>query len=355
MLTIHCLRMTAEAVTPLSFDDYTGSAFRGAFFRALMGRFCTNREAPSCQVCPLVAGCPVATLVTPMREEGIDLHGFGNDLPRPFVVWAPQKQEGRTYHRYEPGEPFTFGLTLIGKSAKLFPFVLRALQVMEQYGLGRPVRELQGQRGRFLLREVHAYHPFTEQQQVLWRKGRAMPFHDLLEGTEMRGTETSITGDDIAARALQLSPEQVTLHFLSPTRLVADKQVLQRPTCYTLMLRLAERLEQLHYLYSTTPTQQQFGKEWYLQVGAAAGAVQLVSDQTHWVRVTSHSARQQRNMSLDGFVGRATYQGDLSRLRELLVWGEVIGVGKSVTKGSGHYRIEIPGGASPRRTPAGGD
>jgi len=252
MLTIHCLRVTAEAVTPLSFDDYTGSAFRGAFFRALMGRFCTNREAPSCQVCPLVSGCPVATLVTPMREEGIDLHGFGNDLPRPFVVWAPQKQEGRTYHRYEPGEPFTFGLTLIGKSAKLFPFVLRALQVMEQYGLGRPVRELQGQRGRFLLREVHAYHPFTEQQQVLWQKGRAMPFHDPLVGTEMRGTETSITGDDIATRALQLSPEQVTLHFLSPTRLVADKQVLQRPTCYTLMLRLAERLEQLHYLYSTT-------------------------------------------------------------------------------------------------------
>lgn len=335
MLTIHCLRVVAEATTPLSFDDYTGSAFRGAFFRALMGRFCTNQEAPSCQVCPLISGCPVAALVTPMREEGMNLHGFGNDLPRPFVMWAPQKQEGRTFHRYELGEPFTFGLTLIGKSAKLFPFVLRALQVMEQYGLGRPVRELRGQRGRFLLREVHAYHPFTEQQQVLWQKERAMSFHDPFEGTETR-----ITGDDIAARALQLSPEQVALNFLSPTRLVAEKQVLQRPTFSTLMLRLAERLEQLHYLYSTAPMQQQFGKEWYLQVGAAARAVRLVRDETLWVRVTSYSARQQRNMPLDGFVGHAQFQGDLTNLRELLAWGELIGVGKSVTKGGGNYRIE---------------
>jgi CRISPR-associated endoribonuclease Cas6 len=329
MLTLHCLRMVAEAATPLSFDEYTGSAFRGALFRALMGRFCTNREAPACQVCLLVSGCPVASLVTPLREEGMELQGFGDDLPRPFVVWAPCRQEGKVYHRYEPGEPFTFGLTLIGTSAKLFPFVLRALQVMEQDGIGRPVRELHGQRGRLLLREVHAYHPWTSQKQVLWRQGEA----------HAQRLTLSITGDDIAARAQLLSSEQVTLHFLSPTRLIAGKQALQKPSFYTLMLRLAERLERLHQLYTPLPPQQQFGREWYLQVAAAAGAVQLVRDETHWVRVTSHSARQQQNMPLDGFVGHAQFQGDLTTLRELLAWGEVVCVGKNVTKSGGHYSI----------------
>ena len=331
MLTIHCLRVVAEAATPLAFDDYTGSAFRGAFVHALMGRFCMNQEAPSCQGCPLLSGCPVATLVTPMREEDTSTHVFGNDLPRPFVVLAPHKPEGKMSHRYEPGETFTFGLTLIGTGTRHFPFVFRALQVMEHAGLGHRVRELGGRRGRFLLREVCAYHPFTEQQQVLCQQGEA----------EAKRLTLAITSDDIAARAQLLSPEQVTLHFVSPTCLIADKQVLQQPACNTLMLRLAERLERLHQLYDTTLAHQQFGKEWYLQVGEAAGAVRLVRDETRWVRVTSHSARQQRSMPLDGFVGHAQFQGDLTKtnLRELLAWGEVIGVGKNVTKGAGHYRV----------------
>src|SRR6266568_2773611 len=82
MLTVHYLEVSAEAITPLVLDAYCGSALRGAFFRAIWGRFCTNRESPTCDVCPLVAACPVASLVAPLRDEA----PRGRDVPRPYIL-----------------------------------------------------------------------------------------------------------------------------------------------------------------------------------------------------------------------------------------------------------------------------
>src|SRR5438876_6533231 len=104
MLTVHDLEVSAEAITPLVLDAYSGSALRGAFFRAIWGRFCTNRESPTCDVCPLQAACPVASLVAPLRDEA----PRGRDVPRPYII-IPQ----RGHHRYEQGDTFTFGFTLI--------------------------------------------------------------------------------------------------------------------------------------------------------------------------------------------------------------------------------------------------
>ena len=43
---------------------------------------------------------------------------------------------------------------------------------------------------------------------------------------------------------------------------------------------------------------------------------------------------------LSGFLGCATFAGDLAPFLELLIWGELIHVGKSCVKGNGWYRIE---------------
>ena len=370
MLQAYCLRIDVEATTPLALDEHCGSALRGAFFRALWGRFCTNREAQTCTACPFAAGCPVATLLAPRRGDGQTRgngnvcddglwQGYGDDPPRSFLLVQPQslqasRHEGRGNEAggqdqetlgkqsiaqagvYSEGDSFAFGLTLLGSGAKLLPYALRALQEMERFGLGRPLQDLDGKRGRFLIREVRTYHPFTGAEQPMWQRGN----------TSLQPLTLCVTPEDITVRAGLLSQEQLTVHFLSPTRLIDQQHTLRRPTFYALMTRLADRLALLHAFYGDYRIQggeAMFDKAWYLQIGAEAGAVRLIHDETYWAKVSSHSTRQQRSMPLDGFVGRATYQGDLSHLRELLVWGEVIGVGKSVTKGSGHYRIEIPG------------
>src|SRR5258708_6872924 len=105
MFTVHCLDVTVEAATPLALDAYCGSALRGAFFHAIWRRFCTNRESPTCNVCPLIAACPVATLVAPLRDEA----PRGRDTPRPYIITPPQQKDAK---RYEQGETFSFGFAL---------------------------------------------------------------------------------------------------------------------------------------------------------------------------------------------------------------------------------------------------
>lgn len=327
MLTVYCLEVVAEAVTPLALDTYCGSALRGAFFRAIWSRFCTNRESPTCNVCPLITACPVASLVAPLRDESVR----GRDVPRPYIITPPYKEQ----QHYEQGEVFTFGFALIGNASKLYPYVIRSFQEMEHNNLGHPLPELQGKRGRFLVREICAHHPLTGVRHTLWERGDTHPGK----------LQLGITPADVVARAEQLPADHLTIHFLSPTRLVAEERVLRHPDFSTLALRLAQRLEQIQQEYGRDPDEDgkntSFGREWYLQTKVQASNIRLIQDETRWVDVQSYSTRQQQKMPIGGLVGRASFVGDMTHLRDLLVWGEVLHVGKNIVKGGGKYCIEV--------------
>src|SRR5712692_7324186 len=202
MLNIYCLEIVAEAVTPISLDKYCGSALRGAFFRAIWGRFCTNRESPTCRECPLVMACPVASLVAPLRDEGTS----GHDIPRPYIISPPRKE----HNRYEQGESFVFGLSLVGTSTNLFPYVIRSFQEMENATIGHPMTELRGRRGQFRILEIRAYHPLTGERQVLWQKDDARPHKPQL----------CVTSADIAKHAQELPTSNVAIQFLYTTRII---------------------------------------------------------------------------------------------------------------------------------------
>ncbi|MGH9821706.1 MAG: CRISPR system precrRNA processing endoribonuclease RAMP protein Cas6 [Blastocatellia bacterium] len=345
MLTAHCLEVEAEATTPLALDPHSGSALRGAILSALWERFCMNHEARSCYDCPLSEGCPIGSLVTPLRDEDNSaLRSHWRDRARPYIIRPPHGEgnESEAY-RYAPGEMLTFGLTLLGSSLKLFPYVIRAFQAMESLGLGRPLPELRGQRGSFRVREVRAFHPFTQERQVLWKGDGAPP----------QKPRVCITQADITTRAHTLRADGITMEFLSPTRLVRQQQVLRHPDFQTLLLRLAERFEQVlgaygdHRDHLTDASTPGVGRAWYLQIEAHAQEVRLAHDETRWIGLRSYSARQRQLMPIDGFVGQASFVGDVAApLRELLVWGEVLHVGKSATKGNGHYILETAKSAS---------
>ncbi len=334
MLTVYCLEVVIEAVTPLALDRYCGSALRGAFFRALWGRFCTNRESPTCEECPLVTACPVTSLLAPLRDEA----PRGRNIPRPYIITAPHQGKGETNY-YKQGETFTFGVALIGNIAKLYPYVIRAFQEMEQNNLGHPLTELRGRRGKILIREIHSYHPITDERQTLWQHGEKRP----------EPLQLCVTSDDITRRAEQLPTNHLTIDFLSPTRLIRDEHVMTRPDFSTLVMRLAQRLEEIQQEYSSsvpvTDTKEVKegigGRDWYLSLKEKAALVHLAHDETQWADVQSYSARQKRSTPIGGIVGRATFAGDVSQFRELLTWGEILHVGKNIVKGGGVYRIEI--------------
>lgn len=334
MFTIHCLEVVAEAKTTIALDRYCGSALRGAFFRAIWGRFCTNRESPTCRECPLVTACPVASLVAPLRDEAIS----GRDVPRPYIITPPDREP----NCYLPGEIFQFSLSLVGSSTKFMPYVIRALQEMENRDIGHRLPELGGRRGQFSIREIRAYHPLTGKRQILMGQGDARP----------QKLQLYVTSKDVAHHAALLPTDQVSLHFLSPTRLIFDDHLVKHPSFRVLALRLAERFQALQQTYgnSTEASDREHmglpvnGREqfqsWLQQTDTWASAIHLTNDETHWEDIGSYSSRQRKATPIGGFVGKASYEGDITHLRELLVWGELLHVGKNVVKGNGIYSIE---------------
>ncbi|HEU5349365.1 MAG TPA: CRISPR system precrRNA processing endoribonuclease RAMP protein Cas6 [Ktedonobacterales bacterium] len=345
-LSLYPLRLTLTAKEPLALDEHPGSALRGAVFNALLRRFCANPTASSCAACPLNATCPVAGLVAPLRDE----NPRGRDVPRPFVLAAegdPAPDNTPGLQRFAPGDTLRFRITLIGRAIAFFPYLALATQLMEHNGIGRPLRENGGRRGRFEINRIELVNPFSDETQLLYQRGQ----------TKVSSPTLPTTVAHVTQRARALPADALTLRFLTPTRLVDRGQLVRHPSLRVICARLAERLDALtrEYASASAPPADPGDPESALASQAAqemrdraqrlaehAARITVVENATRWVDVASYSARQQRSTPIGGLVGHATYVGDLAPLRELLVWGELLHVGKNAVKGDGRYHIEHP-------------
>jgi hypothetical protein len=320
------LWFSVRTITSLEIDAASGSALRGSFFNAIWRRFCTNKEAPSCAVCPLHERCPVSALVAPLRE----VNARGQDIPRPYVIVPPLVGA----RRYQPGERFSFGMTLIGNIVQLLPYILLSLSQLESSGLGHPLEENEGKRGRFQVEQVETYHPFTSKRQTIYEEGEM----------RARAPAISIHAEEWSRRATQLDHSQVTLRFITPLRLVDREHLVKQIAFRPFIHRLLERYLalELHYGNQRTGMTRE-EKEAYLR---RAEVIVCTGDHTIWLELQSYSNRQKRCTPISGLMGEATFTGDLAPFLELLAVGELIHVGKNAVKGNGKYHIAYQANAS---------
>ena len=353
--TAHRLVFECEVVTPLRLNEQTGSAIRGAFYHALWNQFCMNHDAPACPACPLVATCPVAFLVSTLDEKS----ERGANVPRPYTIQPPliplsqgagsstllPLGEGlgmRAKTEYAPGETLTFGLTMFARALNLFPYVVLAMQRLEQGGLGKRVAANGGRRGQFRVRRVWAENPLTGESRDVLRQGETMvqvpdvPITDEQIGEVARQRVGESANQRIGESANQRTSGkgEVTLELLTPLRLVDDGQLVRRMAFRPLIQRLHGRLKQLTAEYSDTPLDFDLR-----QVMAQAEAVRVISDETRWVELESYSTRLGRATPIGGLVGRVTFEGDLAPFWSWLMWGQFTHVGKDAVKGNGWYQI----------------
>ncbi|MCA0350758.1 MAG: CRISPR system precrRNA processing endoribonuclease RAMP protein Cas6 [Chloroflexi bacterium] len=316
-LAVHHIRVQAKATAPLQLHVHTGAALRGAFFTALWERFCTNHAAKTCVECPLLQACPVSSLMAPHR----DASPRGNDIPRPFAIRPPIHHAGS----FQPNEQFSWGLTLIGQSTNLFPYVAMALHMMGQNGVGKRVAENDWERGRFVVEQVDAVQLLHDHIQPIQTAG----------SQRIQVPNLPMTWADAEHIAQSLPHDLLTLHFMTPLRIIEQKILLKVPQLRPIVQRLTERHDGLAREHGGEP----FAYEQRLALLNAAATIKLVQNDTHWVDLDSYSSRQRRKTPIGGLVGTAHYAGDLGPLLPLLVWGSVIQVGKDTTKGNGVYRI----------------
>ena len=333
--TAHHIRFTVEAQTPLLLPANAGPGIRAALFDALRHHFCPVPDSAPRDAAHK-AFCPVCWLMATENPEG----ARGRDVPRPYAITPPLPlhQAGGQAMWFSPGDRFSFGLTLFAQAMALFPYLVVAMPLVGQVGLGVPLAEngrWEGdkRRGQFKLCHIKAVNPLSGEVQPVLGEGQ----------TTVRVPDMPATDDDVSLLAEALVSRMsgsgpIALSFQSPTRIVEGAHLVRKPYLGPLLRRLWERLDALRGAYAGLPPVPD--RE---ALSALADQVRLVDDQTQWVEVKSASRRLGRSTWVSGYVGRAAYEAPQStwaRLLPSLLWGQATHVGKNATKGNGWYRIE---------------
>lgn len=334
--TVYHLRFTAEVETTIVLDAFKGSALRGAWQSHLRSLYCTetNNADPLHQ-----ALCPVCFLLS--RETG------GGDDRRPYAFQPPLTPQTA----FQPGERFSFGISLFGQTAQFLPYLVLAVGQMGQaQGLGKAVhlplngqenkaaKRLRPSRGKFRLVSIEEIHPLSGELRTLLAEGETM----------VQMPALTVSQQQIAARSEQLLAElpashsayRLALEFLTPIRIVSDEKLVHRPHFAPLFARLLDRVSALRSQFAAEPPLDRTEKAHLLSL---ADQVSLVVDETRWWDVAGRSSRLDRPQRLGGFVGRAVYQANSPNIWPLLLswllWGQSTQVGKNVVKGCGWYRV----------------
>lgn len=239
---------------------------------------------------------------------------------RPLIIRPPLPVRVGEDHVVNPRETFVLELILVGSALHVFPYLVQAVARIGQIGIGYG-------RGRFTLQAVEAFHPITEARSVLYSMGGSVTMPD-----------QPINAAQVACYADTLADHRLHLHFMTPTQLICDGKLLNRPRPDTILLRALERLQLLELHYGT-PESQAAWKQRHDTLGQHAQAVRVRRDDTRWQRAYSGSRRANRLQDVSGFVGSILLEGEIAPLRLWLAWASLVNIGKNAIKGNGWMAI----------------
>jgi len=359
---VHHLRFEVETLTPLMLPAHAGPSIRGALFGSLQRHFCSAPAAGDSSA-QHKAACPVCWLMATDKPG----HHRGRDVPRPYTVEPPVVSTveppvvstveppvvstvepplpadgaARRPRRFEAGERLTFGLTLFAQALNLFPYLVVAMPLMGQAGLGIPLEEnapasRQGERrrGQFVLRRIEAVNSLTGEIAPVMGEGQ----------TTVQMPDVPVTTRDVATISQAMlerldADGRMQINFRTPTRIVEAGRLAHRPWLGPLFRRLLERLDALRGEFAGQPPIPDRER-----LVVLADKVRLAQDFTRWSEVKSGSRRLGRSTPVSGFVGLAAYQASRETWQALLpylLWGQAVHVGKSATKGNGWYEVRV--------------
>lgn len=318
-----------QAKETLHLPPFAGSTLRGGFGHAFRRIACSTGKT-RCDDCLLKQVCPYGYVFeTSPPQDAKALRGYSK-VPQPFVLEPPLEGDGT----YEPGDLLEFGLVLIGRGIDYFPYFVVAFRELGRVGIGRG-------RGKYELEEIIGIHPLKRSQMRLYAATDEM----------IRGEDLSVRYAEVEEQAKKMPGEEVTIRFLTPTRIKREGHYVSEPEFPTLVRALLRRFSSLYYFHC--------GESWqadYRGMIEAAAEVKALRLETEWVDWSRYSGRQKARMKLGGFVGEAVYKGPLRPFLPLLLVGEIVHVGKACTFGNGKYLVvgKKSSGGSHLSPPSGG-
>ncbi len=230
-------------------------------------------------------------------------------VPHPYVIAAPLTQ--RDVH-LPTGAHITLPIILFGKANDLLHVVILALARAARGGLGK-------RRARAELQQVQQELPSGELR------------HIFAPGETMHVPDVS------PLRPPAPETDKVRIELNTPLRLQHQGRLMQPHKFIPgpFVMNIIRRHAMLHLFHGPGEVQADFRA-----LKAASERVRLLDAGLRWHKQQRYSARQQREVPLDGLLGR--FELDFSQAREVwpFLWlGQFIHAGKGTVFGLGSYRL----------------
>jgi hypothetical protein len=253
-----------------------------------------------------------------------------------------------TKQTYLPGERLSFDVVLVGKTKEYLPYFIVTFKELSQAGLGRNRSTVELSAVGHLGSDGIETPVYARQDNLVRPPAEAISWADLCATQSFENGSMNLRQNRCARADTEVGPynsgnesskvTRLTLRFLTPTMLKVDGVLARRPAFGPIAKRLRDRINALAYFYCGSGLDIDFKA-----FGEQAEKIKTVADSTRWVESSRYSRRREVTHDLSGFIGEASFEGELAPFIPYLKLGEYVHVGKNAVFGNGWYRIAEAG------------
>lgn len=304
-----------------------GNMLRGGFGHAFR-RLCCMPQCRDAKTCPVAASCPYKLIFEPSPPPDAERLSKNQDIPRPFIFRPPPT----TQTHFEPGQSFEFELVLIGQALEYIPYFVLAFRELAEGGLGL-------NRSRCTLDSVEelglSSPAVGDSSAVANPRSKVAPVYSS-EDQLFRTVKGIDSSEWIESRINQLTADHgpLTISFLTPTFIRTDGRVIREPEFHHIFKRLRDRINALSTFFGEAALDVDFRG-----LGERSEKIKRVAGRFEWIDRARTSTKTGQRHELSGFVGGATYEGELDEFLPWLVMGELMHVGRFTAWGHGRFEI----------------
>jgi len=333
-------RLTAKEPTIL--PAYKGATLRGGFGYAFRRVVCAIKDK-ECADCLLKEKCIYSYVFETTPPSDTKIMRKYKSAPHPFIIEPPaDKRRG-----YKSGDEINFGLTLIGRAIDYLPYFIYTFDELGKIGIGKgkakyTLRNVACEGKTIYDSESKTLKPFIASSVLIPPLARGDE-----EGSENNPPlanlqlSTPPLANQISSPTLEKGGKggffnkQLTLNFLTPTRILFDGHLTLDLEFHILIRNLLRRLSLLYYFHSNGDP-----SEWdFKGLIEQAKEIKVKSHNLKWYDWERYSGRQETRMKMGGFIGDITFEGNIEPFMPLIKAGEVLHVGKGTGFGLGKYKI----------------
>jgi len=300
-IPVSVYRFHFETDQPVHFSNYPGSAWRGAFGRALKKTVCVTRNT-ACDQCLLKQACAYSYIFETPPPGNTEKMRKYNATPHPFVLnFVTDSSAG----------DFCLNLNLFGHGQRFLPYIIHAMQLAGESGIG-------GNRQPFTLKRIDAIG-FQNEHTTIYESG------------ELQSLPAA------CPPPLPQMPETIDITFHTPVRIKQDNKNITAShfNFGALFGALLRRISMISYFHTDSLLETDFAG-----LSTNARQVEFSHQDLRWLDWTRYSSRQQTEMQMGGLVGTAAL--DMKNLEAFwpYLWlGQWTHVGKGTSMGLGAYTV----------------